>query len=1000
MDHRLIILAPASGVIVPLDQVGDPAVTWRQHGDGAAIDSLDSQVVAPLAGTVTAAVGRVLVVRNDHGTDVRLQLGLGAGGDHGCTLVVAVGARVEPGTVLARIDRARFDAEVESAVILVQVSAAPAGRFEHAAGLAVAGRTALLSLMDVPAAGRVELLAPVSGVLVPLSQVPDPVFATRMVGDGVSIDPTASEVRAPCAGTVSQLHPSHHALTITSAEGLEILIHVGIDTVTLRGEGFEPLVAQGDVVVAGQPILRFDPDLVGRRAASLLTQMLVANGERVAAILPAHGLVKVGCDVACTVLLATGVVTTAAEPSRAQDAETEVATDPVLLPNPSGLHARPAAALVAEARRFTSWLALERLEDGTRPSEQVNLRSVVAVLRLGTRCGDRVRVLARGADASAASAALLQLLRTGCGEDLASPSAPVVVATPAARPAPKADGLLHGVPASPGVAVGAVYHLRRPELAVPRDGVSIADERQRLSRALLAAGDALTTAATGDADAVRRQILAAHRELLDDPDLHAAAEAGIAQGRSAAFAWRAAVEQQALALQAMDNPLLRERADDLRDVGRRMLMQLLGVAERPVEIPIGAVVVAEDLTPSDTSRFVPGRVMGFCTASGGATSHVAILARSLGIPAVCGIDRAVLALDEGVQVILDGEIGALDPAPDAPALARAADRLARREARSERAKAGAHQPAVTRDGRCIEVAANITGAAEAAAAVAAGADGVGLLRSEFLFDRRATAPGEEEQAAAYLAVKQALAGRPLVVRTLDVGGDKPLAYLPLPREDNPFLGLRGIRVGLAYPELLRTQLRAILRSAGGARLSVMFPMVAGLDEFRAARAMLEEERQALNAPPVEVGVMIEIPSAALLAEQLAREADFFSIGTNDLTQYILAMDRGHSRLAAQADALHPAVLAAIRMACDGAHAHGRWVGVCGGLAADELAVPVLIGLGVDELSVPVPALAGIKAAVSACDGARCRELSTELLSLSTAAEVRARLAQAIPGSQS
>ena len=315
-------------------------------------------------------------------------------------------------------------------------------------------------------------------------------------------------------------------------------------------------------------------------------------------------------------------------------------------------------------------------------------------------------------------------------------------------------------------------------------------------------------------------------------------------------------------------------------------------------------------------------------------------------------------------------------------------RLTGRRARQE---AVASQPAVTEDGRWIEVAANITSAAEADSAFAAGAEGIGLFRTELLFADRRQAPAEAEQFEEYRAVLEKAGHRRVLIRTLDVGGDKPLPYLPLPAEANPFLGLRGIRVGLEQPELLRVQLRAILAAAPLGRLHIMFPMIATLEELRTARGLLEEEARASGAS-VRVGVMIEVPSAALLAERLAPEVDFFSIGTNDLTQYTLAMDRGHPKLAPHADALHPAVLRLIAMTIEAAHRHGKWVGVCGGLAAEPLAIAALVGLGVDELSVAVPALAAVKARVRRVSRAACQSLAAELLGMGSAGEVRDRLA--------
>jgi phosphocarrier protein FPr/phosphocarrier protein len=345
-----------------------------------------------------------------------------------------------------------------------------------------------------------------------------------------------------------------------------------------------------------------------------------------------------------------------------------------------------------------------------------------------------------------------------------------------------------------------------------------------------------------------------------------------------------------------------------------------------------------------------------------------------------------------MPALLDGSSGLLHCKPSDELIAEAQQRVADQRVRQATEMTAAATRAVTTDGHRIEVVANVRNAEEAREGVAHGAEGVGLLRSEFLFDGRLAAPSEDEQAQAYRAVAAALGPeRTLVVRTLDVGGDKPLSYLPLPKEDNPFLGLRGVRVSLDQPSMFRAQLRAILSSAGQAKLHIMFPMIATLEELREAKAMLAEEQAATGFGPVQVGLMIEVPSAALMAEQLAREADFFSIGTNDLTQYTLAMDRGHPKLAKKADSMHPSVLKMIALSCEGASKHGKWVGVCGGMASDLLAVPALMGLGVHELSASVPAIPAIKALVRRLSLAECKVLAQELVQMGTAGEVRARL---------
>ena len=856
---------------------------------------------------------------------------------------------------------------------------------------------------------EVSILAPLSGVLVPIDSVPDPVFASRTVGDGVSVDPTSSSLLAPVAGRVTQLHRARHAVTITDAAGLEVLVHIGLDTVMLKGEGLTALVNQGDVVEAGQPLIRFDLDDLGRKARSLLTEIIITNGERVSRLIPATGLVEAGRDEVLRVVLADGV-----GGSQSNQQEIVLLSDEILLQNPAGLHARPAAVLAAAAKNYGAEIRL------LRGAEAVNAKSVVAVMGLSCQQGELLRVQTCGADAPRALRDLVALIEAGCGESLSAgpategangavsaaaalataqapgPVSPAIspgVAAPVA--AQRADGALPGISAAPGLAIGRIFQLRQDDYAVERKGGTVAEEQQLFERALATAEsqvEALSQTASDAGDTTQASILAAHLELLRDPELRDGALTQIAAGDSAAYAWRHSFTTAAAAFARLDNALLRERAADMRDIGQRVLRRILGLAERDLVLPEDAILIAEELTPSDLAALEHARLKGLCTVGGGVTSHVSIIARSLGLPALVGMDRdSLLSLADGTPAILDANQALLRPAPDEALLARTRDEIGTIEAQQQRERACAAEPAITADGHRIEVVANIRNVDEARLAVANGGEGVGLLRTEFLFDGRAVAPSEQEQALAYQGVAAALGReRPLVVRTLDAGGDKPIAYIPIPKEDNPFLGMRGIRIGLEQPELLRQQLRAILSAAQSADIHIMFPMVASLDELRRAKDILRAEEAALGLS-AKVGVMIEVPSAAMMADILAPEVDFFSIGTNDLTQYTLAMDRGHPKLADKADSLHPAVLRMIAMTVEAAHKHGKWVGVCGGLASEVLAVPVLIGLGVDELSVTISDIAAIKAAVRRQSRHECKLMVSQILALGSAADVRAHL---------
>ncbi len=835
------------------------------------------------------------------------------------------------------------------------------------------------------------LKAPLDGVVVALEQVPDPVFAQKMVGDGASIDPTCELLCAPCDGVVTQLHKAGHALTLTTADGIEVMMHIGLDTVNLKGEGFSPRVEEGARVTAGDPLIAFDADHLATHAKSLLTQVLVTNMERVVSISAVDGLVRAGSDVFLT------IETRAAE-AEAEAAGRSVSSEAILIPNPTGLHARPAAVLANLAKRFSARVLL------TRGDDEANAKSLVAIMGLEVARGDKVVLVATGPDADAAIAAIAPELAAGLGDEGSAPAPAPATTEPdpanAPAPRPRSDDpkLLLGVAASPGIGVGRVFQLRRDEIRVPEqaDGEPRA-ERRRLEEALERAKnqlEALQTELRAKADPAKAAIFAAHQELLEDPDLMAIAESAIAKGKGAAFAWQRAYATHAERLAKLKNAVLAGRAADLRDVGRRVLAILTDQPLEEPEIPADSILIAEDLSPSDTAKLDPKRVLGFATVGGGATSHVAILARSLDIPAVAGIEPRALELADGGQVILDGGKGQLRIDPDPTEVDRILTLKHRLAEKRQADLAAAHAPATTTDGHRVEVVANIGGLEDARRCVPLGGEGVGLLRSEFLYLERQTAPSEDEQVQIYADIADALDGRPMIIRTLDVGGDKPLPYLPMPREENPFLGIRGVRIGLERPELLRTQVRAILRAGHGRRLKMMFPMIATLDEIRSVKGLVDEERARLEAAAqavdaVELGIMVEVPSAAVMARQFAREVDFFSIGTNDLTQYALAMDRGHPKLGAKADGMNPAVLRLIQQTVDGAHAEGKWVGVCGGMASDPQAVAILVGIGVDELSVSVPAIPAVKAEVRGRTLADCRALAEQALACDTAADVRA-----------
>ena len=542
------------------------------------------------------------------------------------------------------------------------------------------------------------------------------------------------------------------------------------------------------------------------------------------------------------------------------------------------------------------------------------------------------------------------------------------------------------------VAIGRVWRYRAGAYA-PSGWVVPSGERPAEQSRF----DAAVAAAEGELEklAAANEIFAAHLELAADPMLMENVAEKIAEGMTAADAVHAASGELAALFAQIDDEYLRARADDVRDVCRRILRQLVPSETDPfAAIPDGSILAADELAPSDTARIDFSRVRGVVTRCGSATSHLAILARNRNLPAVVGLGDDFDRLDDGTIVVLDGPAGELLIAPDEHTAAEYRRRMEEAEARSAAADAYASQPVTTRDGRGLAVLANAGSVDEVERAIRSGADGIGLFRSEFLYMQRQDGfPDEQVQTAAYARAAELCGGRPLVIRTLDIGGDKSLPYYRFPEEENPFLGWRAIRVSLELRDMFRTQLRAILRASARGGVRVMFPMIVSLAELRDALALLEECKEELRRQEVPfddripVGVMIETPAAVFMADELAAEVDFFSIGTNDLTQYVLAVDRGNQRIAAMYDTLHPAVVRAMRLTVDAAHRHGCEVGICGEFAGCAAHAELLVGLGFDELSVAPPSVPAVKERIRGLETPQAELTARRAVEAATASEV-------------
>ncbi len=658
------------------------------------------------------------------------------------------------------------------------------------------------------------------------------------------------------------------------------------------------------------------------------------------------------------------------------------------IPNRLGLHARPAALFVTTAGRFDCAVQV------MKGDKFADAKSINQVAMLGARQGDEIEIVASGVDAAAALAALEALAEDNFGDVDEDETLTTVTAVAPMR----GERFLGGIAASPGIAIGPVAHYRPQLPEVVEQAVS--DSSGEWARLQGAIDEALREIALLKAQAARQvgeaeaAIFEAHALFLRDPALlDAARESILSRQINAEAAWEREINAMAEGYRALEDTYMQARAADIEDAGNRVLRQLLAVEAPTFDFAEPSILLAADLSPSDTARLEPELVIGVCTELGGATSHSAILARALGIPAIVGVGQRLWSLQDGQQIAMDGATGRIWPNPDQAQLQMLLEERDTWIREQEEARQTAQDPAITQDGRMIAIAANIGGPKDVQVALGYGAEGVGLFRTEFLFLDRDTAPSEEEQVESYRAVADELGQRPLIIRTLDVGGDKPLPYLDLGPEENPFLGWRGIRFCLDRPDVFLPQLRAILRAGYERDVQMMFPMIGSLAEIRAAKEMVGRARDSLEqdglpfSADMPLGIMIEVPSAVAIADQLAKEVDFFSIGTNDLTQYTMAADRGNTKVAGLAQALHPAILRLIRQTAAAAHEAGIWAGMCGELAGNALAAPILVGLGLDELSMSAPAIPAVKEAIRCLSMEEARRVAETAMRLESATAV-------------
>ena len=558
---------------------------------------------------------------------------------------------------------------------------------------------------------------------------------------------------------------------------------------------------------------------------------------------------------------------------------------------------------------------------------------------------------------------------------------------------------LSGIAASNGIAIAKAFRLENPELIVEKTAISDTDaELTRFESAINQSKSELeiikehTAKQMNDEEAA---IFSAHLLVLSDPELLGPITEKIkSEHVNAEFALQETSNVFIGLFESMDNDYMKERAADIRDVTKRVLGHLLGVSiQSPSMITDEVIIIAEDLTPSDTVQLNPKFVKGFITDIGGRTSHSAILARTLEIPAVVGAQTVMSSIQNDMIVIVDGLDGDIIVNPDAETIARYEEKKASYDVQKAHWARLKNEATVTSDGQHVELGANIGTPKDVVSVLEHGGEAIGLYRTEFLYMGRNQFPTEEEQVEAYASVLKQMDGKPTVVRTLDIGGDKELSYLQLPKELNPFLGLRAIRLCLEMEDMFRTQLRALLRASIHGNLKIMFPMIATIEEFRQAKTLFLEEKAKLEeenievSNTIEVGIMVEIPSTAVMADVFAKEVDFFSIGTNDLIQYTMAADRMNERVSYLYQPFNPAILRLVKNVIDASHKEGKWTGMCGEMAGDEIAIPILLGLGLDEFSMSASSILKARSQIRKLSKAEMESHIDAILSLSTSDEV-------------
>ena len=823
-----------------------------------------------------------------------------------------------------------------------------------------------------------ELRAPANGYILPLEKVSDPVFSQKVLGEGFAIEPFTNILYAPVEGRVKSVAKTNHAITIETATGYDVLVHFGLETVALSGEGITPLVKVGDEVTFESKILEFDLLTVPTKVKSLLTPVIISEYSDQA--FPNVTEEKVDSRKTIVKLNLDCKVDDIDSTSSIRNSRNVYVNKTVRITNGHGIHARPAAMISHFAKKYDHNIVLIKGE------QKVSANSIVGIMGLAIQCNDEVTISATGSNAQQVIDELIELISSLEDEEQAQEI----------KRAPSqlkdVQGIIsgnqyHGISVVKGLAIGELSCQRAIDFKFDEYSQKTSQQEESvLKDAIVKYKHQLHVLKQHETDATQIALLDAHIELVEDELICSKALEALQRGKSAAFAWHAATQKAMEVLINTNNELLQERVADIKDVYKQVMLLLLGQSKQSITYDKPTILYSDDFSLSDILS-LDNNVVGLISTNGGRTSHVAIIAGNKNIPYLININSQIQQYNHQ-ELILDANQGSAITQATPVQKEDYHKKIEEQKIKLQKVLQDVTLPATTLDGKTIDCYMNIKSDNDCKSFIESGAQGIGLFRTEFVFYDRDKAPSEDEQYQIYQRVLDQVQGSPVIFRTLDAGGDKALGYLHMTKEQNPFLGIRGIRLCFHHEALFRTQLRAIIRT-NNPNVHIMLPMITNIAEYRQAKEIYQQECQKLGSKIKQpLGIMVEVPSIIMQAEKFASEVDFMSIGTNDLTQYLLAIDREHPQLASQIDHLHPAVIQAIKVVSQAAKKYDKKLSICGMMAVDQEALAILVGLGITNLSMRQNMLAENKAIIRKLNAKECQDALEHVLSMDSAQQVR------------